>query len=146
MRRIDPEAPDLEAEVADLLHQVNHTIRRQAMADAGPSGVTSSQMRAMRTLVRRTEPMRMSELADALGIVRRSATSVVDGLEQLGLVRRTEDPTDRRAVGVHLTEAGRKMMADARRRRRSAAGQVLGSLSETDLTTLRSLLRRVDES
>ena len=144
MPRSIPDAPDLATEVADLLHQVNHNIRRQAMADAGPSGVTGSQMRAMRTLIRRGDPMWMSELADALGIVRRSATSVIDGLEQLGLVRRAEDPTDRRAVGVQLTEAGRKMMAEARRRRRSAAGQVLGSLSETDLTTLRSLLRRVD--
>ena len=146
MPRVIPEAPDLATEVADLLHHVNHTIRRQAMADSGQSGVTSSQMRAMRTLIRRSDPMRMSELADALGIVRRSATSVIDGLEQLGLVRRTEDPTDRRAVGIQLTDAGRKTMADARRRRRSAAGQVLGALSESDLTTLRSLLRRVDET
>lgn len=146
MSRSVPDAPDLATEVADLLHQVNHTVRRQAMADAGPSGVTSSQMRAMRTLTRHGEPMRMSELADSLGIVRRSATSVIDGLEQLGLVRRTDDPTDRRAVGVQLTEAGRKMMADARRRRRSAAGRVLGSLNQADLTTLRSLLRRVDEA
>ena len=146
MSKVVPEPPDLATEVADLLHQVNHTIRRQAIADSGPTGVTSSQMRTMRTLIRHSDPMRMSELADALGIVRRSATSVIDGLEQLGLVQRTEDPTDRRAVGVQLTDAGRKMMADARRRRRSAAGQVLGSLSESDLTTLRALLRRVDET
>lgn len=144
MSRSSLDAPDLATEVADLLHQVNHAIRRQAMSDAGPSGVMSSQMRAMRTLTRHGEPMRMSELADALGIVRRSATSVIDGLEQIGLVRRSVDPLDRRAVGVELTQAGRKMMADVRRRRRSAAGRVLGPLSQADLATLRSLLRRVD--
>jgi DNA-binding MarR family transcriptional regulator len=138
-----PAAPDLATEVADLLHQANHAIRRRAMTDAGPHGVTSSQMRAMRTLVRRGEPMRMSELAEALGIVRRSATSVVDDLEQLGLVERIADPADRRAVGVQLTDAGRKVMADARRRRRTAAGQVFSSFSESDLELLRSLLRRV---
>jgi DNA-binding MarR family transcriptional regulator len=139
----DLATPDLATEVADLLHHVNHTIRRQAVAEAGANGVTSSQMRALRTLVRRGEPMRMSELADSLGIVRRSATSVVDDLEQLGLVERIADPVDRRAVGVQLTHMGRKVMLDARRRRRTAAGQVLGSLSRSDLEALRTLLQRV---
>jgi DNA-binding MarR family transcriptional regulator len=143
MPRSIPEAPDLATEVADLLHHVNHTIRRQAMVESDPNGVTSSQMRAMRTLIRRGSPMRMSELAESLGIVRRSATSVVDGLEVLGLVERIADPGDRRAVGVQLTDAGRKVMAEARRRRRTAAGQVLSSLGESDLKVLRSLLQCV---
>ena len=94
---------------------------------------TTAQLRAIRALARRTAPIRMSELAEALGIVRRSATSVVDDLEHLGFARRVDDPTDRRAVGVELTPAGRKLMADARRRRRTAAGQVLGSLADQEL-------------
>jgi DNA-binding MarR family transcriptional regulator len=138
-----PDATDLATPVAALLHHVNHTIRRQAMAESDANGVTSAQMRAMRTLVRRGDPMRMSELAEALGIVRRSATSVVDDLEQLGLVERIADPADRRAVGVQLTESGRKVMADARRRRRTAAGQVLNALSTSDLEVLRRLLQQV---
>jgi DNA-binding MarR family transcriptional regulator len=143
MARSIPDAPDLATDVADLLHHVNHTIRRQAMADAEPNGVTSSQMRAMRTLLRHGSSMRMSELAESLGIVRRSATSVIDGLEEIGLVERIDDPSDRRAVGVQLTRTGHKVMADARRRRRTAAGQVLGTLGEADLAVLRSLLQRV---
>lgn len=143
MARSIPEASDLATEVADLLHHANHAIRRQAAVDAEPNGLTSAQMRAMRVLIRRDGPMRMSELAAALGIVRRSATSVVDDLEQLHLAERVADPTDRRAVGVQLSDAGRKVMADARRRRRTAAGRVLGPLGETDLATLRSLLQRV---
>ncbi len=135
---------DLATEVADLLHHVNHIIRRQAVAESDSSGVTSAQMRALRTLIRTDGPMRMSELASALGIVRRSATSVVDDLEALGLVERIDDPCDRRAVGVQLTAAGRKVMAEARLRRRTAAGQVLSSLGAADLQALRALLRRVE--
>jgi DNA-binding MarR family transcriptional regulator len=145
MPRVVPDAPELATEVADLLHHVNHAIRRRAAAEAEPNSVTSSQMRAMRMLVRRDTPMRMSELADALGIVRRSATSVVDDLEQLGLVERVGDPVDRRAVGVLLTAAGRKVMADARRRRRTAAGRVLAPLGDSDLKALRALLLRVGD-
>jgi DNA-binding MarR family transcriptional regulator len=143
MRESIPVAPDLATEVADLLHHVNHAVRRQVAAEADPNGVTSSQMRAMRMLIRRETPMRMSELADALGIVRRSATSVVDDLEQAGFVERVADPTDGRAVSVLLTQAGRKVMADARRRRRTAAGRVLQPLTESDLESLRDLLQRI---
>ena len=139
----DPAEHDLAAEVADLLHQVNHRIRRQAAETLEPLGATTAQMRAIRALARREAPMRMSELSDALGIVRRSATSVVDDLEHLGFARRVDDPTDRRAVGVELTPAGRKVMADARRRRRTAAGQVLGPLDDQALRTLRDLLQRL---
>ncbi|MEP7045849.1 MAG: MarR family transcriptional regulator [Ilumatobacteraceae bacterium] len=141
-----PDAPDLATEVADLLHHANHTIRRQAVAGAGSGDVTSSQMRAMRVLIRRVGPMRMSELAEELGIVRRSATSVVDDLEQLGMVERTADPVDRRAVGVQLTRSGRALLDDARRRRRNAAGRVLESFSEPDLRKLRDLLQRITDT
>ena len=87
--------------------------------------------------------MRMSELAEALGIVRRSATSVVDDLEQLDLAERVADPTDGRAVTVQLTQQGRKAMADARRRRRTAGGRVLQRLDESELASRRALLQRI---
>ena len=56
--------------VTDLLHQVNHRIRRTAAGEFEPLGVTAAQMRALRTLARCDRPMRMSELAESLGIVR----------------------------------------------------------------------------
>jgi DNA-binding MarR family transcriptional regulator len=146
MGRSIPANPDLAVEVADLLHHVNRIIRRQATVEAGPSGLTDAQMRAMRTLLRAGDTsMRMSELADALGIVRRSATSVVDDLEQLRLVSRSADPDDRRAVLVQLTKAGRSAMAEAARRRRTAGGRVLARLSRPELEALRSMLQSVTE-
>ena len=56
--------------------------------DLGPLGVTWAQVRALRTVARCGGPVRMSELADRLGIARRSATSVVDELVERGLVGR----------------------------------------------------------
>lgn len=138
-----PQATDPAGEIADLLHRVNHTIRREMAAEAGPSDLSPAQMRAMRTLARSGGPLRMSELAHALGIARRSATSVVDELEALGMLDRIDDPTDRRAVRVQLTGAGRKAMADIRRRRRTAAARVLGPLDHDHMQALGSLLRRL---
>lgn len=142
-RATAPRGDELVAEVADLLHQVNHRIRRAATSGSEPERITGAQMRAMRMLVRAGQPMRMSELAESLGIVRRSATSVVDDLEALGLARRVDDPTDRRAIDVELTEAGRRTMVEARQRKRSAATEVLGELDPADLSALRALLERL---
>ena len=72
----------------------------------------------------------------------RSATSAVDDLVALGLVERTTDPADRRAVAVTATAAGRALLAVLAARRRSAAGEVLGDLSPAELATVRTLLAR----
>ncbi|GAA5157679.1 MarR family transcriptional regulator [Amycolatopsis dongchuanensis] len=53
-------------------------------------------------------PRRMSALADLEGVRQPSMTDLVRRLERLGLVTRTADPEDRRAVLVEATEAGRQ--------------------------------------
>ena len=50
--------------------------------------------------------MRPGALAEHLRIAPRSATEVVDDLQERGLVERAPDPADRRATLVRLTEAG----------------------------------------
>lgn len=76
--------------------------RRREVADA--AGISFGRVRAVRRLARR--PMTMRELADALGIDPPNATTLVDDLETLGLVRRRPDPTDRRVRLVAATARG----------------------------------------
>lgn len=56
-------------------------------------------------------PIRAEELAVQLGILPRSATSVLDALEAAGLVQRRPDRRDRRGVIVDLTADGQEMAA-----------------------------------
>jgi DNA-binding MarR family transcriptional regulator len=60
-------------------------------------------------------PQRASELAAAVGVSRPTLTSLVDGLEQAGLVRRVPVATDRRGIQLELTQAGRDAMFRAER-------------------------------
>ncbi len=53
------------------------------------------------------EPKRASELATAVGVSRPTLTSLVDGLEQGGLLRRVPVPTDRRGIRLEPTAEGR---------------------------------------
>src|SRR4030081_2778153 len=50
----------------------------------------------------------MGELAEMLDVSPRSVTGLVDNLERDGLVKRMDDPTDRRSVYAELTEQGRQ--------------------------------------
>lgn len=52
-------------------------------------------------------PLRSGELAQQCLLTPSAVTEVVEGLVREGLVRREEDPTDRRAVVVSLRAAGR---------------------------------------
>jgi len=133
-------------EVAELLVGVARRTRAAARRDLDPLGVTWAQVRALRAVAGGDEPtpMRMSQLADRLGIVPRSATSVVDELERRGLVERRPDPTDRRAVAVEVTRKGRTLLRDLDHRRHAAASAMAAGLSAEDLRTLRDLLRRLD--
>jgi DNA-binding MarR family transcriptional regulator len=142
-----PEDPggDVALEVGDLIASVSRRIRRAANRDLGPLGITWSQLRALRTVAGSDGAVRMSDLADRLGIARRSATSVVDDLVTLGLVERRADPHDRRAVDVAVTPKAHRLLRRLHDRRRSAAREVTAALSPADLARLAALLRRLDE-
>lgn len=133
---------ELAIEVADLIHAVSRHIGRSAKAELGPLGVTWGQVRALRVIAGGTDPVRMGAIAERLGVVPRSATSVVDDLVEQGLAERTADPVDRRAVAVEVTAAGQALLADLADCRRSAAGEVLADLTLDELTTARDLLAR----
>ena len=134
---------DVAPQVADLLHAVTRRLRHEARASLEPHDTTWTQMRALRALGRLRAPVRMSDLAAELHIARRSATSLVDDLEQRGLVTRGSDPDDRRAVIIAVTDAGQRLVTDVAERRRRATVGMLGALPEHDLLTLRDLLARV---
>ena len=57
------------------------------------------------------EELRLSALADGLGITRPAATSLVSALESRGWARRDRSPTDRRGVVVRITPKGRTLLA-----------------------------------
>ena len=88
----------------------------------------------------------MTELADRLDIVPRSLTTVVDALEEAGLVRREIDPRNRRAILLRLTERGEAVRGDLRLARRRAAEDLFAPLSAGDREALGDLLTRLDAS
>jgi DNA-binding MarR family transcriptional regulator len=52
----------------------------------------------------------VSEIGEQMGISNAAASQTVDRLVQMGMIRRTEDPQDRRAKLLELTQSGRVLI------------------------------------
>jgi DNA-binding MarR family transcriptional regulator len=130
-------------QLADLLHGLTRRLRRAQAERLAPLGLTPAQERALRLIARAEEPPRMTEVADRLGIVPRSLTTVIDALEQAGLVRREIDPRNRRAILLRLTERGAAVRDELREARRRAAEDLFAPLPGADRETLAALLTQL---
>jgi DNA-binding MarR family transcriptional regulator len=135
---------DDPVQLSDLLQGLTRRLRRAQAQRLAPLGLTPAQERALRSITRSPEPLRMTELADHLGIVPRSVTTVVDSLEEAGLVRREIDPGNRRAIRLHLTDRGMAVRNDMREARRQAAEDLFAPLPDADRRALAGLLTKLN--
>lgn len=76
---------------------------------------------------------RQNVLAEAVGIEGPSLVRLVDQLEQARLLRRMEDPSDRRAKILSLTAAGQAKVGEIEQELEALRAEVFVALSEQDL-------------
>jgi|SRR4051794_27799144 DNA-binding MarR family transcriptional regulator len=87
------------------------------------------------------EPVKLSELAQALHCDNSSVTGIADRLEEAGLAERQAHATDRRVKTLVLTEHGREVRSHYKERLGTAPPAVQ-NLSDEDAATLVEILRR----
>ena len=95
---------------------------------------------ALSKLVEAGEPLPLGELAERLTCVRSNITQLVDRLEADGLVRRVDDPDDRRSKRAEVTALGRKRQAAGAKQMEALETTSTRTLSGVDSTTLRAAL------
>ncbi|MEU9308413.1 MarR family transcriptional regulator [Streptomyces sp. NPDC048256] len=134
-----PDSDSLLAEQLLRLTRRVHRIQKHHLERSG-LGVTPAQARLLRTLAHCDSPPRMADLAERLEVVPRAITTLVDGLEGSGKVRRVPDPTNRRVIRIELTEDGRKALRQLRGARMSAAEEILDPLTDLERQVLSGLL------
>jgi DNA-binding MarR family transcriptional regulator len=134
------DTPDPDGILAEQLLRLTRRLHRIQKHQMEPIGITPAQARLLRTLAYYDQPPRMADLAERLEVVPRAVTSLVDGLEANGWVRRTPDPTNRRVVRIELTDAGRATLGSLRTARRTAAEDILAPLDAGQRETLGVLL------
>ncbi|MGQ4360826.1 MarR family winged helix-turn-helix transcriptional regulator [Streptomyces sp. SAS_272] len=134
-----PDSDGLLAEQLLRLTRRVHRIQKRHLQQSG-LGVTPAQSRLLRTLAHCDAPPRMADLAARLEVVPRAVTTLVDGLEASGKVRRAPDPTNRRVIRIELTDDGRTALRELQGAKRSAAEEILDPLTDLERQVLSGLL------
>jgi DNA-binding MarR family transcriptional regulator len=95
---------------------------------------------ALTVLVQAGEPISLSELANRLTCVRSNITQLVDRLQVDGLVRRVDDPSDRRGKRAALTPLGVRRQAAGARQVVKLQDELAGALVGLDHAALAAAL------
>jgi DNA-binding MarR family transcriptional regulator len=137
---------DMDAyHVTGRISRIGLHIARQQEEVFGRFGLNRGEVGVLGALRIAGPPHRLSPTRLFKGLMLSSAgiTSRIDRLESRGLVKRTPDAKDRRAVLVELTAAGRQLLDEAVAANTKSERVLLGKLSEKEVATLGKLLRKM---
>jgi DNA-binding MarR family transcriptional regulator len=103
-------------------------------------GLSPAKHAVMSQLAQAGEPLTLGELAARVCCVRSNMTQLVDRLEAEGLVRRVDDPGDRRIVRAALTPLGEEREVAGANQVRQIQRELAAALSENDCATLERIM------
>jgi DNA-binding MarR family transcriptional regulator len=131
---------ELAGELQRVLSKLFSVLRRGDTTNRAEAGdLTLAQLSILLTLLDQG-PIRMTELAAHERVRTPTTTVAIRRLEKLGLVKRSRDPSDLRAVLVDITPRGLSQHREALAARRAHLATLLSKLSEEDLETLTKAL------
>lgn len=142
MAETEQQVTELAGGLQQVLSRLASVLRRTVAnrnSTEGSADLTLAQLSILWTLLEQG-PIRMTELA-ALERVRTPTTTVaIRRLEKLGLVKRSRDASDLRAVLVDVTPRGLVQHREALATRRAALAALLARLTPDERETLRCAL------
>ena len=142
MADCEPTSPEV-TELAEGLHRALSKLF-SILRRGDPNGVvagelTLAQLSILVTLLDRG-PIRMTDLAAHERVRTPTTTVAIRRLEKIGLVKRSRDASDLRAVLVDITPQGRAVHAESLANRHAALAVMLSQLPRADLDTLTEAL------
>jgi DNA-binding MarR family transcriptional regulator len=112
----------------------------------GPGArLTPTKLRAL-DLIAESGGLRIGDLGDAMSVDETTATRLADRLEAIGVAARERAADDRRATVVVLTPSGKRLAADAARRRLDFFRDVLDALEPHERKELVRLTAKATEA
>ncbi|MGA8303103.1 MAG: MarR family transcriptional regulator [Thermoplasmata archaeon] len=129
-------APD---EVAEMFRDAFIAFKRRQGTVLHEAGLSYSEWTGLHLCAQNGAHAR--EMAESIGLTPAGVTDIIDRLEDRGLVRRTRDPKDRRAIRIELTNAGRRRHRETRRRVLQMWGATVERLAPSEYAALATGLR-----
>lgn len=128
---------------------LGYNARRAALAVIGvflqrmaPFGLRPVDFSVL-TLIAHNPGITSRQLCAALDILPPNLVGMIKSLDKRGLIERRAHPTDRRAQGLHLSPAGKKLQKSAQATATQLEIDVASRLTAKELNTLKVLLSRV---
>jgi MarR family 2-MHQ and catechol resistance regulon transcriptional repressor len=125
--------------------KAHQSLERHAMPSIAGTGLCFSDFAVMEILLHKG-PLPVNTLGAKVALTSGSATAAIDRLSAKGLVRRADDPHDRRARIVHLTTKGKALIESAFRNHESDMEAAANGLSASERQTLITLLKKLGKS
>jgi len=108
-------------------------------------GLTTSQFFMLIALYEENGIL-ISKLAEKVALDRATLTGLVDRLERDGLVKRTNDPNDRRAIKIYLTDKAEDLRHDLLEIYHKNNSMFLSILSPKERQTFEAVVEKLDQA
>lgn len=135
----------MEDNIGSMLADVSRLMRRAFDERARGIGVTRPQWQVLAAL-RRHEGINQGGLADLLDMEPISLCRMVDRLQEAELVERRQDPADRRAWRLFLTQKARDLLKKLRPLGEQMMVMALDGIPESERENLRRSLDRIRQN
>jgi DNA-binding MarR family transcriptional regulator len=127
----EPNPLELAGDLQGVLAKLWPVLRRADSTRGTAPDLTLAQLSILVTMLERG-PIRMTELASRERVCTPTTTVAIRRLEKAGLVKRSEDPSDLRAVLVEVTPHGLVKHRESLAARNAAMATLLARLSDED--------------
>jgi DNA-binding MarR family transcriptional regulator len=117
---------------------VSHQLSRQVHPDMEPAAY------GLLSVIRREGPIRLTDLAQNIGVGKPSVSRQIAFLESIGLVSKEADPLDGRAQSIRLTDKGEEKMHQVQDARRQDFRERLGEWPVAELQTLAEYMAKLN--
>jgi DNA-binding MarR family transcriptional regulator len=87
-------------------------------------------------------PMRPSSLAERLHVTTGGVTVLTTKLTKAGYINKTQNPTDRRASQLEITDAGHELLEAAHEHINSIVDRMFGMLTEDEIQSLKVIFSK----
>lgn len=126
------------------LHKASRQISVYLEAPLGERGLTPAEGHLI-TYLNSYAPASIGELLRVFGIKQSTFTSMLDRLEEAGLVRREMNPSDRRSFLIHITDQGRALAEQSNRVLLDLEQAIRSRVAPRDVQGFHAVMRAIEE-
>jgi DNA-binding MarR family transcriptional regulator len=142
------EKPDLDTSpmgVVGRISRISRHLDQLLQKKYSQFGLNGGEFDVLATLRRSGHPYQLTptQLFNSLMLTSGAITNRLDRLENVGLIKRTPNPHDRRGILVTLTQQGIELMDRAYPTHIANEHQILASLTISEREVLTELLRKI---